>query len=71
MIGVCKFCKCTQDRPCLIPSEYVSDPELRPVGNVFPCDWLLEDVCTNPECVKKAYEEACIQLENLIFSEAA
>ena len=45
MIGVCKFCGCTENAPCLIPG-------------IGPCAWLLPDVCTNPECVEKAYQEA-------------
>jgi hypothetical protein len=58
VIGVCKFCGCTALRPCLIPAEYITDPDFRVNGNVVPCAWLLEDVCTNPDCVEKAYYEA-------------
>ena len=58
MTGVCKFCGCTESTPCLIPSSYITDPDFRVAGNVVPCSWLLDDVCTAPACVEKAYAEA-------------
>lgn len=64
MIGICKFCKCSEFRPCLIPTG-------NPLQPVLPCGWLLEDVCSNPECVKKAYAEACQLVDRLIITEAA
>jgi hypothetical protein len=36
---------------------------------MVPCSWLLEDVCSNPACVEKAYAEAVNQWEE--FFEAA
>jgi hypothetical protein len=65
MIGVCQFCKCTENAPCFIPAEFISDPEFRANGNVVPCAWLLDDVCTNPACVDAAYLEARPQAEEL------
>jgi hypothetical protein len=58
MVGVCKFCGCTEATPCFIPASFVSDPDFRPNGNVVPCAWLLDDVCSNPACVDKAFAEA-------------
>ena len=49
----CKFCGCTDHRPCFIPPSFVEDA----VAGV-PCSWLLSDVCTAPACVEKAYVEA-------------
>jgi hypothetical protein len=54
----CKFCGCTERRTCFIPASFISDPDLRASGNVVPCSWLIENVCTGPECVAKAYAEA-------------
>jgi hypothetical protein len=58
MIGVCKFCGCTEDAPCFL-------------GLQGPCAWLLEDVCTNPECVEKAYYEARDFVMQLFLEEIA
>lgn len=45
--GVCQFCKCTEDCPCL-----VNDPLL---GELGPCTWWdpEQTVCSNTECVYK------------------
>jgi len=67
----CKFCGCTEEKPCLLGEDplatYVAGynsslpagctPLLMPPGMV-PCAWLIPNVCTNPECVDKAYAEA-------------
>lgn len=53
MIGVCKFCGCSDNAPCFI-------------GIQGACAWLLEDVCTNPACVEAAYLEARPQAEELM-----
>jgi hypothetical protein len=61
----CKFCGCTEHRPCCL----VEDPlGPCPLGTavvpadaatrIIPCAWLIPDVCTNPACVDKAYLEA-------------
>jgi hypothetical protein len=65
----CKFCGCTEDKPCLITevTEYAESYilgagiQLVPEGaktRLVPCAWLLEDVCSTPACVEKAYAEA-------------
>ena len=41
----CKFCGCTDEWPCLSSDGQV-------------CEWLIPNVCTNPACVDKAYEES-------------
>lgn len=40
-VGVCRFCKCTDQAPCRMP-----DGE--------PCSWVgrLCDVCSNPRCLR-------------------
>jgi hypothetical protein len=63
MIGVCKFCKCTQMLPCVI---WNAPGDQRGPGFSSPCAWLLEDVCTNPACVEAAYLEARPQAEELM-----
>jgi len=67
MIGVCKFCGCTENSPCIItlPREsQVAGGETLLIS--APCAWLLEDVCTNPDCVLKAYIEARPKAESLM-----
>jgi hypothetical protein len=54
MMGVCKFCGCSDMSPCFVEG--------------MPCAWLLEDVCTNPACVLKAYLEARPHAESLMFA---
>jgi len=74
MIGVCKLCGCTENAPCLIPlardryegMEGVAFGNIPTLGEFQPCAWLLEDVCTNPACVLKAYLEARPQAESLM-----
>ena len=60
----CKFCGCTEDKACLIPIAVESDGAIGLVydsaiaRSVISCDWLLDDVCSAPACVEKAYTEA-------------
>lgn len=73
MIGVCKFCGCTEERPCFIPlatDRYegmggVAFPGMLSLSEVQPCQWLLEDLCDAPPCVLKAYLEARPLAESL------
>jgi hypothetical protein len=55
----CKFCGCSEDKPCAIHmairSEFGFDETTLAD---LPCGWLIPNVCTNPACVDKAYEEA-------------
>jgi len=69
MIGVCKFCGCTEGTPCFIPASYITDPDFVANGNVVHCAWLLSDVCTAPSCVDKAYLEACALVDDLVARE--
>lgn len=57
MMGVCKFCGCTEETACMLPSP--------PFLLFEPCQWLLPDVCTNPACVEKAYREACVLADRM------
>ena len=82
-IRACKFCGCTEDRPCYLievfPMPGFNHPYLLLPGGhvaagtetrVIPCAWLLHDVCTNPACVEKAYLEArSLALELSILDE--
>jgi hypothetical protein len=63
--GVCKFCGCTDMRPCFVRDV---PGDQRGPGFLSPCAWLIEDVCTNPDCVLKAYLEARPHAENLMFA---
>lgn len=69
MIGVCKFCGCTEDHPCVIPDE-IAEQHVSDFGAGMTsrgaCAWLLEDVCTNPACVEAAYLEARPLAEELM-----
>lgn len=59
----CKFCGCTEERPCLIPIDVDGRLEVDPIlaerarrrGLVVACAWLIPEVCTAPACVEKAY----------------
>jgi hypothetical protein len=74
--GVCKFCGCTEERPCFIPLARdrfegmggVAFPGVPLLGEVQPCAWLLEDVCDAPACVEKAYLEARPLAERLMLA---
>jgi hypothetical protein len=67
MIGICKFCGCTDSTPCLIPASYITDPDfVASVAGGVPCAWLLEEVCTAPACVAKAYVEACALIDQML-----
>ncbi len=73
--GVCRYCGCTELRPCFIPAQLVlsamgEEPDPHDERK-FPCSWLLPDVCTAPLCVEKAYREAAERVEALIFAEIA
>jgi hypothetical protein len=73
----CKFCGCTDSKPCAIP--ICEGPGLEPMLatdsnvaiGVMPCGWLIDDpagpVCTAPACVEKAYEEAALLASQLEF----
>ena len=72
MIGVCKFCGCTENKPCRIPltvnqadDPIIAFPPAEPLGYTV-CGWLLDDVCTAPACVEKAYPEACALIDQLL-----
>lgn len=56
----CKFCGCTDDRPCRIPvttngeEVVVAFPPGIALG-FLACSWLLPNVCSAPSCVDQAY----------------
>jgi hypothetical protein len=70
----CKFCACSELRACrlvevnppgqdpyLLPASAIAAIAVIPADaetRIVPCAWLLPDVCSNPECVAKAYAEA-------------
>jgi hypothetical protein len=69
----CKFCGCTDQKPCLIPLVAGADGQAT-IGfdaaiasSVMACDWLIPNVCTAPACVEKAYEEAALLASQLEF----
>ncbi len=66
MTGVCKFCGCTDNAPCIIQGNFPSKLDGYPSPTSMPCAWLIEDVCTNPDCVEKAYLEARPKAEGLV-----
>jgi hypothetical protein len=76
----CKFCGCTERRPCRFAAVTFPFALGKAMSSVLPtvafgalgyaivpadastqlisCGWLLDDVCSNPACVEKAYAEA-------------
>jgi hypothetical protein len=54
--GVCRYCGCTEDKPC----RYLPHPENPPGGQpVLTCKWAdkSQTLCTNPALLAKAREE--------------
>lgn len=76
----CKFCGCTERKPCRIPMVFGADP-LDPADDDYPqiaqpdviaefttpCHWMMENVCSAPLCVEKAYAEAELLADQLQF----
>jgi hypothetical protein len=80
----CKFCGCTDDRPCAIPMVTLDADDLlgRPAHLVFPgqlaefttpCHWSAPDICSAPACIELAYRECCEIVDELtaFLAEAA
>jgi hypothetical protein len=73
----CKFCGCTDEKPCAIP--ICEGPNLEPMLatesniaiGVMACGWLLDEpgnaVCTAPACVEEAYAEAELLADQIQF----
>lgn len=49
-VRACRHCGCTEHHGCVTTDEHN-----RPVSI---CSWVSEDLCSNPECLKKAAAEA-------------
>ena len=63
----CKFCGCSNRRPCRIPVDVEGNLALGSRSlDYLPCSWLIPDVCTSPACVEKAYIEATAIVDTLI-----
>jgi hypothetical protein len=68
----CKFCGCSERRPCqLVAVKDVPDRDAYILAGgqiaivpkdaqtfLVPCAWLVDNVCSNPICVEKAYLES-------------
>ena len=71
MTGICKFCGCTKDHPCIVSQPLMTDyVDQEIVIDSIPCAWLLDDVCTAPPCVEKAYLEARSRAEEIMLDAA-
>ncbi len=79
MKRICKFCRCTDKRPCLLTEvteyadSFILDDgfQLIPDGaktRLITCSWLMPDICTAPSCVEKAYREAVLEAEALLLA---
>jgi len=49
--GVCRFCGCTEKHGCVLSTSCYG---------AEVCHWIAPGVCSNPECVEKAYAETTI-----------
>jgi hypothetical protein len=58
----CKFCGCSDDKPCFIPKEFIDGAVA-----AVPCAWLTLNCCSAPACVDKAYAEAELLASQLQF----
>lgn len=71
MIGVCRYCGCTPEKPCVIPIELDGRLAIGAGGlfnarlNYAPCGWLLPDICDAPVCVERAYMDVRNSAEQL------
>jgi hypothetical protein len=65
-LGTCRYCGCTDEKPCIFRAPGQDGPPF----DLWPCAWLLEDVCSAPACVEKAYRDAWL-LAEVIEAEAA
>lgn len=61
----CKFCGCSDKRPCAIAMRILGDQEMIALAGQLStftaaCGWIGDmNVCSAPACVEKAYAEAC------------
>jgi hypothetical protein len=75
----CKFCGCSDKRPCLIPMVIIrkgvddfSDDEftLAAPGQVanftLACSWIAPEICSAPGCVERGYKERWELVEQLL-----
>lgn len=62
----CKFCGCTDERACQVPIVFdehepggvvVWGGDPKKADGFMPCWWIEAEVCSNPACVTRAYEE--------------
>lgn len=55
----CKFCGCTDDRPCHLPIDiegnFLAIANPKTTVEFVPCAWLIPEVCSAPACVEHAY----------------
>lgn len=63
----CKFCGCTDDKPCRIQIDIDAQLTNSATGIFAACGWLIDSVCTAPACVEKAYAEAALLADQLQF----
>ena len=65
----CKFCGCTDSKPCRIPINIDGELTEAKTGIFSACAWLIDNVCSAPSCVEKAYAERCKEIDFLILTE--
>ena len=63
----CKFCGCTDERPCQIQIDIDGQLTNSATGIFTACGWLIPNVCSAPACVEKAYAEAELLADQLSF----
>lgn len=59
----CKFCGCSDSKPCHIPKRIMDDQEMIALSGqvstfVAACEWVAREICSAPACIEKAYVEA-------------
>ena len=59
--GVCHQCGCTESTPCILGGLDLTSGQMV----TMPCAWLDDDrdLCTNPDCIKKAYHAVCREID--------
>ncbi|HZW05359.1 MAG TPA: hypothetical protein VFF58_00495 [Candidatus Nitrosotalea sp.] len=59
----CRFCQCTEEKPCIIAMAVNPDGTVRLARNdqevfdLLPCSWYIPGVCNAPFCIEKLLAE--------------
>ncbi len=59
----CKFCGCSEFDPCVLhisaDGVFERAQVIEHMRDCEPCAWVVPDICSAPDCVRRGYEESC------------